>query len=178
MLYGAMNFPIMPVLKELEVISNLGFDYMELTMDPPQAHYKTIRKTKDKLLDSLDRHDLKLICHLPSFVSTADLTESIREASLKEVLQSLEVASEIRPLKVVLHPSFIVGLGVLVIEQVRKYAMQSLEVLVEKADFLGLDLCIENMFPTSNSLVNPADFIDIFDNDIDNNYTTSFYSTS
>jgi hypothetical protein len=40
MLYGAMNFPIRPILEELEAISGLGFDYLELAMDPPQAHYK------------------------------------------------------------------------------------------------------------------------------------------
>jgi sugar phosphate isomerase/epimerase len=46
MLYGAMNFPVHPVLEELEAISKLGFDYIELTMDPPQAHYSIIRRQK------------------------------------------------------------------------------------------------------------------------------------
>ena len=34
MRYGAMNFPIKPVLKELEAFAHLGFDYLELTLDP------------------------------------------------------------------------------------------------------------------------------------------------
>jgi len=37
MLYGAMNFPVRSILQELETISRLGFDYLELTMDPPKA---------------------------------------------------------------------------------------------------------------------------------------------
>jgi hypothetical protein len=28
MLYGAMNFPVRPILKELEAISELKFDYL------------------------------------------------------------------------------------------------------------------------------------------------------
>ena len=44
MRYGAMNFPIKPVLKELEAFANLGFDYLELTLDSPLAHYSIIRK--------------------------------------------------------------------------------------------------------------------------------------
>jgi Tat protein secretion system quality control protein TatD with DNase activity len=50
MLYGAMNFPVKPVFDELEAISELGFDYLELAMDPPQAHYSIIRQQKKRLL--------------------------------------------------------------------------------------------------------------------------------
>ncbi|UCF55718.1 MAG: sugar phosphate isomerase/epimerase, partial [Deltaproteobacteria bacterium] len=89
-----MNFPIKPVLKELEAIAGLGFDYLELTMDPPQAHYRVIHQQKDKILRALDRHKMGLICHLPTFVSTADLTDSLRETSLNEVLESLQVAAD------------------------------------------------------------------------------------
>ena len=44
MLYGAMNSPVRPIHKELEAISELNFDYLELAMDPPQAHYRMIRE--------------------------------------------------------------------------------------------------------------------------------------
>ena len=163
MLYGAMNFPIRPVLEELEVFSGLGFDYLELTMDPPQAHYRVINQQREELLRALDRCQMGLVCHLPTFVSTADLTESLREASLNEVLNSLEVAASLRALKVVLHPSFIGGLGVYVMDQSREYAMKSLEAIVDKADKLGVLVCIENMFSRSNSLIEPEDFVEVFE---------------
>ncbi len=116
MRYGAMNFPIKPVDQELEDIASLGFDYIELTMDPPRAHYTTIRQMKDSILGLLKSHSMDVICHLPTFVSTADLTDSIREASLQEMFHSLEVAAELGSLKVVLHPGHIGGLGVYVQE--------------------------------------------------------------
>jgi len=163
MIYGAMNFPIRPILEELEAISGLGFDYLELAMDPPQAHYGMIRQQREELLRALDRSNMGLVCHLPTFVSTADLADRLREASLNEVLESLEVAAGLRPLKVVLHPSIIIGLGVFVMDQARHYALKSLEAIVEKADHLGLCLCIENMFPRSHSLVDPEHFDEVFE---------------
>jgi sugar phosphate isomerase/epimerase len=163
MIYGAMNFPIRPILEELEAISRLGFDYLELAMDPPQAHYGMIRQQREELLRALDRCNMGLVCHLPTFVSTADLADGLREASLNEVLESLEVAAGFRPLKVVLHPSIIIGLSVFVMDQARRYALKSLEAIVDKADHLGLCLCIENMFPRSHSLVDPEHFDEVFE---------------
>ena len=163
MLYGAMNFPIRPLLRELEEIGKLGFDYLELTMDPPEAHHRMIFQKRKALLNGLDRFHMGLICHLPTFVYTADLTETLREASLKETLASLDVAAELRPLKVVVHPSYIGGLGFLVMDRSRQYAQRSLDAIVERAKDLELPLCIENLFPISHSLVNPEDFVEVFD---------------
>lgn len=163
MLYGAMNYPIWPALQEVKAFSELGFDYIELAMDAPQAHHQLIREQKSDLLEALGRLNLSLVCHLPTFLSTADLTPGIREASLHEVLESLEVAASLQPLKVVLHPSYLTGLGLAVPDQAREYAMASLETVVERAHQLGLCLCIENMFPQANSLVKPDDFAGILE---------------
>ena len=163
MQYGAMNFPIKPVAEELADIASLGFDYLELTMDPPQAHYATIRQEKDSILSLLKSHSMNVICHLPTFVSTADLTDSIREASLQEMFNSLEVAAEIRPLKVVLHPGHIGGLGVFVQETALAYANESLDAIIDRAEALGLCVCLENMFPRCRAFVEPADFNEILE---------------
>jgi len=163
MLFGAMNFPIRPILIELEAISKLKFDYLELTMEPPQAHYLIVSQQKEALLKALDRLKMGLICHLPSFVNTADLTESLRDASLQELLKSLQVAAELRSSKVVLHPSYFGGLSLFVMDKARQYAMKGLKTIVEMADDLDLTLCIENMFPSVHSLMEPDDFVDIFD---------------
>ena len=162
MLYGAMNLPVRPVLKELEDISALGFDYLELTMDAPRAHHSVIRKQKKQLLAALAQYEMKLVCHLPTFVSTADPAPGLREASLRETLDSLEMAADLHALKVFLHPSMILGLSVFVIHQARKYAMESLETIVKRAEALGVNLCLENLFPQSHSLVDPDDFVEVF----------------
>jgi sugar phosphate isomerase/epimerase len=162
MLYGAMNFPVKPVLEELEVFSKLGFDYLELAMDPPRAHHSTIRQQARGIREALDRFGMGLVCHLPTFVSTADLTESLRKASLREILDSLETAALLQPMKIVVHPSHFGGLAVHVLDLVRGYAMESLAAVVEKGEELGMVLCLENMFPKTLSLVEPEDFHEVF----------------
>ena len=147
MLYGAMNFPVRPILHELETISGLGFDYLELTMDPPKAHHTTIHQQQDHILKKLLEFQMGLVCHLPTFVSTADLTDSLRETSLREILDSLEVAASLDPLKIVLHPSHISGLGVFVVDKAKKLALDSLSRIVEKAESLAYSFVSRICFP-------------------------------
>jgi sugar phosphate isomerase/epimerase len=161
MQYGAMNFPIKPIADELADIAALGFDYLELTMDPPQAHYSTIRQQMDSILSALASHSMDIICHLPTFVSTADLTDSIREASLLEMFNSLEVAAELGSRKVVLHPGHIGGLGIYVKETALAHANNSLAAIIDHAQTLGLCVCLENMFPKCGAFVEPGDFVEI-----------------
>jgi len=161
MLYGAMNFPVRPLLEEIRSIGEMGFDFFELTMDAPQAHYIVVEEQRDGILDALAGFQMAVVCHLPTFISTADLTPGIREASVQEVMKSLEVAAALQPLKVVLHPSYMVGMGQVVRDVSEKYAFESLEAIVEKAHGLGLCLCLENMFPGAQWLVTPEDFIGI-----------------
>ncbi len=161
MLYGATNSPLHPILDEVKAIAELRFDYLELAMDPPHGDCKSIQKQEREILESLKRYDLGLVFHLPTFLSTADLTDRIRQASIDETLASLEVAADMRPLKVVLHPSYMMGLGSFVPELTKAHAMESLELIVEKARGLGLCLCLENMFPRTQWLVNPEEFVDI-----------------
>lgn len=163
MKYGAMNFPIRPVVQEIEAIAALGFDYFEMSMDPPEAHFTTVRKARAEILKALDDNHLGLVCHLPTFVSIADLTESIRIASLNEMLESLDVAAELRAAKVVVHPGVISGLGVFVKEQAMEYAMQSMDAIYDKAKELGLQLCLENMFPRYLTFISPDDFCGVFE---------------
>lgn len=162
MLYGAMNSPLRPLLQEIHEIGRMGFDYLELTMDPPQAHHTLIRKQRRHVLDGLDQYGMAVVCHLPTFVSTADLTETLREASIQETILSLKEASDLKPLKAVLHPSIIQGLGAMMKEESRQYAMEALDRIMEEAEGLSFPICVENLFPRSNSLVDPEDFDALF----------------
>ena len=163
MLYGAMNSPVRPVLQEMEGIAGQGFDYLELTLDPPEAHHGIILRMRDDLMRRLEDLGMGLVVHLPTFVSTADLTDSLRRASVEETLRSLDLAATLGAWKAVLHPSVHRGMSVLVMEQAARYARESLEAFVEKAEALGMALCLENMFPRSNSLVEPDHFEPVFE---------------
>ncbi len=161
--YGAMNFPVRHTLSEIDAIAALGFDYLELAMDPPRAHHAQIRKSRKDILDRLAGHGLGLICHLPTVVHTADLTDSIRHASLDEMLASLETAAELSCEKVVFHPGHIGGLGAFFMDHALALAMESLSTIIERAKQLDVLLCAENMFPRHPPFVAPESFDDLLD---------------
>jgi len=163
MKYGAMNFPVKPVIEQIEEFAAMGFDYLELAMDAPFGHYSVIQKQKKDILKALDKHRMGLVCHLPTFVYTADMTESIRNASLDEMLKSLDVTAELGVSKAVLHPSIVSGMGNFLTETAGKYAFESFEKIAEKADRKGICLCLENMFPRYKLLFEPKEFTEVFE---------------
>ena len=159
MKYGAMNFPVTPVLEEIETFFQLGFDYLELAMDPPMGHYTVLSRIENEISAALNHYQMGVICHLPTFVSTADLTDSIRNASIAEMLNSLSVAAKIGANKAVLHPSMVTGMGSYVLDIVNDYALDFLSEMVNAAQSMGITLCLENMFPRNLLGVEPFDFI-------------------
>jgi sugar phosphate isomerase/epimerase len=163
MRYGAMNFPVNDVQQEIKQFAALGFDFLELTLDPPRAHYSSVRAEKDTIIKELKACNMGLVCHLPTFVYTADLTESIRRASLQEMIESLKTAQVFGAEKVVLHPGYIGGMGAFVMDISRRHALESLDAISQKADALGTVLCLENMFPRYLSFVEPEDFVPVIE---------------
>lgn len=163
MLYGAMNFPVSPLLTEIDTFAEMRFDYLELAMDPPMAHHSTLLKSKDVIKQRLKDSGLGILCHLPTFVLTADLTEKIRRSSVDEMLRSLEVAAELGAKKVVLHPSIVFGMGPFVMDIVTNYFFEFLIEMVAAAKRLKLTICLENMMPRNLLGVEPADFEEIFE---------------
>ena len=147
MIYGAMNFPVMPVVEEIQSFGELGFDYLELTMDPPEAHYSLVSENRAAITRALEAQGMGIVCHLPTFVSAADLTDSIRRASTTEMKRSLSVAADLGADKVVLHPPMISGMGAYVADRVRAYAVEFITDMVEMAESLGVNVCLENMMP-------------------------------
>ncbi len=157
-----MNFPVLPVLDEIVSFAGMGFDYLELAMDPPMAHHSSISAGKKEIARALQDNGLGLVCHLPTFVSTADLTDSLRQASVVEMLCSLEVAVELGAEKVVLHPSMVGGMGPFVMTKVKSYAFDFISEMVVAARQLNVTICLENMFPRNLLGVLPEDFEQFF----------------
>jgi sugar phosphate isomerase/epimerase len=162
MLFGAMNFPVKSVLSEIERIGDMGFDYVELSMDPPEGHHAKIRLVKSDIFHVLNERKMGIVCHLPIFVSIADLAQPIREASVQETLSSLRIASELGTEKVVLHPGPAVGMGMHVLNLVNGYFFEALEVILQITGSLGITVCLENMFRRQGLFLKPINFSEVF----------------
>ncbi|MFP4038060.1 MAG: sugar phosphate isomerase/epimerase family protein [Desulfobacteraceae bacterium] len=160
--FGAMNSPLRDVLSEVEATRSMGFDYAELTMDAPEAHHEVLARRLDEIRSSLKPFTCPVVCHLPTFVSVADMTPALREASIQEMISSLRVARELQPRCVVLHPGHASGMGRKDPARAGLHAMNALERLLGEAEDLGLRPALENMPPGSGSLVEPEDFQEVF----------------
>jgi len=162
MKYGAMNLPTKPIVEEIDSIGKLGFDYIELTIDAPESTPEKIVYNKEGILDALSSHHLGIVAHLPTFISIADLYESIRKASIDENIKALEAGAALGIDKFVLHPGTIRGLGRQVKDKANKYGLKSLAAIINKANELKVTLCLENMFPETHGLTEPYEFEKIF----------------
>jgi sugar phosphate isomerase/epimerase len=158
-----MNFPVKPVVTEIERAASMGMDYLELAMDPPRAHFSRLAARKKRIGAALRRNGLGLVCHLPTFVYTAHLAEGIRNASVREVIASLETAADLGAEKAVIHPGYIDGLAIHVVDEAMAYAMESLDQFIRRAGELGIALCLENLFSRLGPYVEPDDFAAVFE---------------
>jgi sugar phosphate isomerase/epimerase len=163
MRYGAMNFPIRPVIDEIHAIGALGFDYVELAMDAPHGHYSSLEEQRDGILSALQQYGMELLCHLPTFIHTADLTPGIREASLTELLNALRVAQDLGASKAVLHPSFVGGLAGHTPQRVWHYTLDAMDAVMHQAEKTAFRICLENLFDRLTPFTRPDDFAVYFD---------------
>ena len=162
MKYGSMNLPTKPIVDEIEELGKLGFDYIELTIDAPEATPEIIFKNEGRIKEALSAQQLDIMAHLPTFISIADLYESIRNSSVNENIKALEAGVALGIKKFVLHPGTIKGMGKQVKEKAKIYADKSLETIIHKANELQATLCLENMFPETHAPSEPIEFEKIF----------------
>ncbi len=102
----------------------MGFDYFELSMDPPEGHWTRIRELENRIAATLKDTGLPVICHLPCFVYTPDLTPAIRKVSVDEMMHSLDAAADLKAEKAVLHPGYITGMGVFAMDAAKNMPMK------------------------------------------------------
>lgn len=164
MQYGIMNSPLLDLKQEIERVGQSNFDYIEITLDPPGAHYQDVIPNTPKLWRILQEQDLPVVCQMPTFVSTGDLSPHIREGSLMEVAGGMQAAAALGARKIVLHPPFFSGMG--------RYARDlSIELMLESLDFLvakgcehGLEVCLENLDGREDELgSNPASMAELLE---------------
>lgn len=159
MIYGATNNPLRPLADEIKVLAALGFDYLELCLDPPYGLPEVLHSGLTEIRAALNGEGLGLpVVHLPTFVSLADIYPSIRDASVTEVFKALDLAARIGAEKAVLHPGYLTGLMTFTPDVGKRYAFESLEKILQRAGELGVAVCLENMFPRAGHMYRPEEF--------------------
>lgn len=91
MQFGAMNNPTRPVGEEVETIARMGFDYVDLTIEEPQAspHRTDWPQIRQKLRDL----GLGIVGHTGPYLPIENPSAAVRQAAYAELRRSVDVAA-------------------------------------------------------------------------------------
>ena len=140
MLIGAMNHPARPLGGQIEWLADNGFDFIDLTLEPPEAASWKIDTPAIKRL--LERTKLRVVGHTAPFLPVASPVEELRQAALLEFRRCIDVFQQVGAQWMNLHP----GMSPM---HDRAFAvdrnLNSLRELLDYGQQRGVGIMIENL---------------------------------
>jgi sugar phosphate isomerase/epimerase len=135
----------------------------ELTLN---GNFKLNKKIIKKLLDYNSTYGFKYFLHMPfTDLNLASLNSSIRRLTLKTLKKSLEYAYELEVKVAVIHPGFRGPIDYFYPGEAERQNLNSILLLMGKAEDLGVSLSVENMTKGSRALlITVEDFEKFFSN--------------
>jgi sugar phosphate isomerase/epimerase len=141
MLIGTMNHPGRDVLKEIAWMAEMGFEFIDLTLEPPVADVRRVDTRAVRA--ALEEHDMRIVGHTAYYLPLCSPFESIRRAAVEELKACLKAFAELGASWMNLHPDRIAPM------HDRKFIieknLQSLRELLPLARECGVGLMIENL---------------------------------
>src|SRR5262245_56383715 len=102
MLIGTMNHPARDPFKEIEWMSKAGFDFIDLTLEPPAASVD--RLDLAALRAALQDHNLQIVGHTAYYLPLCSPFESLRRAAVHELKICIEAFAMLGAKWMNLHP--------------------------------------------------------------------------
>ncbi len=102
MLIGTMNHPGRDPLAEIEAIGSVGFDFIDLTLEPPMASARNV--DAKSLAAALESHNLKVVGHTAYYLPLCSPFEPLRRAAVDELQRCLEIFACVGAEWMNLHP--------------------------------------------------------------------------
>ena len=155
MLIGAMNHPAHDLADEIDWMAKAGFDFIDLTLEPPGAAPWEIDPIAVRKL--LEDHKLHAVGHTPPYLPMASPFESLRKAAITEFQRCIEVFRALDVSWMNLHPSIVPmhrrGFSV-------ERNLESLNDLLPFARQSGVGLMIENVPGAFNTAAQLGELMD------------------
>lgn len=148
MLIGTMNHPARDVLKEIEWMAEMGFEFLDLTLEPPNA--TAGRVDLRAIRELLIAKRFEVVGHTAYYLPMASPFESIRRATVEELTECLVAFSRVGAKWMNLHPDrqapmhdrrFIIDRN-----------LQTIRELLEVSRKVGVGLMIENLPGSFNTV--------------------------
>jgi sugar phosphate isomerase/epimerase len=155
MLIGVMNNPARPLIEQIEWIGAAGFDFLDLTLEPPGAASWSI--DVPAVRQSLGNHNLRVVGHTAPYLPIASPVEGLRRAAVVEFRRCLDVFRSLEVSWMNIHPGTAPMYN-------RAYSiernLESLRELTSAARDDGLGLMIENVPGVFNSAAQLAEVLE------------------
>jgi len=146
---GMMNNPRLDLFDEIAWARKNDFEFLDLTLEPPaiQARQVKVQETRRALRDS----GLGIIGHTAYYLPLASPYEGLRKGAIEEMRWALEVFAELGAPQMTVHPdrSVVFAMGS---KGVLQKNLQSLREITELARPLGVQVLVENMDRTFNTM--------------------------
>lgn len=141
MLIGAMNHPAHNVQSELEWMAGMGLDFVDLTVEPPDAASWRIKPREVR--DTLERLGLKVVGHTAFYLPMGSAIEDLRQASARELCRCIDVFAQVGAKWMNIHPDRYTPM------HPRSFYIQrnieTLGELLEHGKMRGVGIMIENL---------------------------------
>jgi sugar phosphate isomerase/epimerase len=156
MLIGAMNHPVNDPLAEIEWMSSMGLDFIDLTLEPPQAAAWNVNPRA--IRDSLDRHGMQVVGHTAFYLPMASAFEEVRRAAVRELQRCVDVFAEVGARWMNVHPDRYTPMHSRAFYLSRD--LTSLQELLSYAHQRGIGVMIENLPGDFNSVAQLGELLD------------------
>ena len=139
---GRMNNPAGELAREIAHAAELGFDYLELTVEPPCAASDTLDAAQVRawLLDA----GLGVVGHTAYYLPIASPFARVRQAAVDQLRADCDFLAAVGCDRVTIHPDRAIALGYSAEERLRRQ-VDSFHQLIEHALPLRLRVMYENL---------------------------------
>ncbi len=134
-----------PMEQFLETASRDGFQLMEMLCEGPYWPRNLLFMDK-KEFEAFDSYDIDIFLHAPTIdLNPASLNPGIRKETLKQLKETIDLASYIGGKAITTHPGLIHRLEDRVRNLAKVYSVETLEKANNYAEEVGIKFSVENM---------------------------------
>jgi sugar phosphate isomerase/epimerase len=141
MRFGAMNNPMVDVTEEIASFGDIGFDFIDLTLEPQQTYSASV--DTDKIVSALDRAGMFAVGHTAWYLPIASPFPEFRELALKELDRCMTVLKDMGVGKMNVHPHTHVSLYDE--DWIIAQNTDAIARLADRAQELDMTVLVENM---------------------------------
>ncbi|MCX8197725.1 MAG: sugar phosphate isomerase/epimerase [Candidatus Micrarchaeota archaeon] len=151
MIIGAMNSPKESLAGQISLFGEMGFDFVEITIEAPGATPEKIMAGKKEIHDALHSYNFGVLSHFPWYFSVAHPYPRVQKAIVEEFCLAFDAAAMLGAKKATVHTEFLPS-GIQDRQVHIARTIETVKKLHKEASDRGLALLVENYSASSFSI--------------------------